>query len=189
VAAVERDEIQIHIDQQIGSGRALLNFHDLALIGVPQHDVVVFVFGVVIVERVFGPVRVENFGAQHLFDFPTVHVPMQTHGDHQMHVRHAAGGEAFEQHIDNGLAVIGRAHDRQRERNVVDGDGDFHAGLRCARNGSNSMGWSIARSTSRAHPQCPAAAGAETARACRQELSRKRSARHSAEKDCRRLFR
>ncbi len=55
------------------------------------------------------------------------HAPVQRQGGDDVHVVHAGVGGEVEHRLDDALADVGAAHRRQRQRDVVEGDGELHA--------------------------------------------------------------
>jgi hypothetical protein len=61
-------------------------------------------------------------------------------GDDDLDVVDAVVGEELEDDREHALAHVGRAHRRERERDVVDGDDDLHPGRSFAWSGSSPVG-------------------------------------------------
>ena len=126
VAAVHGDEVQVHVDDQVRLGRAAVDDHLLAVGGRAQGDQTLRVLGVVVVVAV----RVEGLEdgrPHHALHLGLGHVPVQRHRDDQVDVVHPRVGEERQDHLQHLLAHVGGAHGRERERDVVEGDGHLHA--------------------------------------------------------------
>ncbi len=125
VAAVHRDEVQVHVDEEIGSDGAAIELDHLAVIGRADELHPSRVLGVVVVEAV-GPVRVEDAVADDVAHLLGRHPPVDRRGDDDLDVLDAVVGEELEDDGEHALAHVGPAHRRERQRDVVDGDDDLH---------------------------------------------------------------
>ena len=72
VPAVHRDEVQVHVDDEIALDGLAVELDDLAVVGRADELHPVRVFGVVVVEAV-GPVRVEDLVADDVADLVRRH--------------------------------------------------------------------------------------------------------------------
>jgi hypothetical protein len=126
VPAVHGHQVDVHVDDQIALDGAAVDVDRLALGGLAQVNDAVGILGVVVVVAV-GVEGVEDLLAHHALHLALGHAPVQRVGDDEMDVVHAVGVELFEQNLDNGLPDVRRAHGRQRQADVVDGDGHAHA--------------------------------------------------------------
>ncbi len=128
VAAVHRDEVDVDVDQQVGLGGAAADLDVLAAVGLAQVREVVAVLGVEVVQA---PLRVERPEDPLADDVPQLgrrHPPVQRVGRDDLDVVDPGLGGHGQHLLDDALAHVGRAHRRQRQRDVVEGDGQAHAG-------------------------------------------------------------
>ena len=126
VAAVHRDDVDVHVDQQVGIGGALGELDGLAVAGLAEIDDLVRVLGVVVVE----PVRVElveDAGADGALELGRGHPAVQRERGDQMDVLDTRAVGALEHVLDHAAADVGQLHRRQREADVVERDRQLHA--------------------------------------------------------------
>ena len=146
VAAVHGDQVDVDVDQQIGLGRPLVDLHVLALVGLAQVDQAVGVLGVVLEQQ---PVRGEGVVdpvADGVAQLGFGHAPVQGQGADEHHVVDPGRGGHVEHGFDDPLAVVGALHRRQRQGDVVEGDGEPHARRTAApaAGAQSPSGWSRA---------------------------------------------
>jgi len=125
VAAVHRDEVDVHVDEEVALRGAAVERHHFPLSGVLQLHHPVRVLGVVVVVAVRME-GVEDFLPDHPLHLGVGHSPVERGGDDEMDVVHAGIGEQFQDNLQHRLAGVGGDHRRERERDVVQGDGDLH---------------------------------------------------------------
>ena len=127
VAAVHRDEVDVDVDEQVGLGGAAAQLDHLAVRRLPQPHDPVRVLGVVVVEAV-GEEVVEHARPDRALELGRRHPAVQRERRDQVDVVDAGAVGALEHLLDHPLADVGRAHRRQRQRDVVEGDRQPHAG-------------------------------------------------------------
>ena len=125
VPAAHRDEVQVHVDEEVGLGGAAIELDHFAVIGRAEELHPLRVLGVVVVEAV-RPVRVEDAVAHDVADLLGGHAPVDRRGDDDLDVLDPVVGEELEDDGEHALARVGPAHRRQRHRDVVDRDDDLH---------------------------------------------------------------
>jgi hypothetical protein len=126
-AAVHGDRVDVDVDDQIAVGGALVDLEHLALgRGADDREVVV-VLGVVLVEHAASVERVEDAIAQCVTQLVLVHPAVQTERGDDVHVVDACLGGHVEHRFHDALARVWPAHLRQRQADVVEGDGQLHA--------------------------------------------------------------
>ena len=96
--------------------------------GAAQLHHAVGVLGVVVVERALRGEGVEHPLAQGVAQLVVGHPAVQGQRRDQVHVVHPGRGRHVEDLLDDPLADVGAPHRRQRQRDVVEGDGQLHAG-------------------------------------------------------------
>ena len=126
MAAVHRDEVHVHVDQQVALGRPLVDLDVFAGVGQPDVQQVVGVLGVVVGELV-GPEGKEHPLADGPADLGGGHPAVQRVGDDQFDVVDAGFGRPGQDRLDDALADVGQPHRRQRQADVVERDGELHA--------------------------------------------------------------
>ena len=121
---------------------------------VPRKSEVVGVLGVVVVEQAVGGEGVVDAVADGVAQLGLGHAAVQGEGGDEVHVVDAGGGGQVEHGLDDPLADVGPLHRGQRQRDVVEGDGELHARAqqrgqraRCRRCGFSSA-WRMAPSGS-----------------------------------------
>ncbi len=128
VAAVHGDEVDVHVDQQVRGGGPLVDLDVLALIGLAEVDEVVGVLGVVLGEQAVRGEGVVDPVAQGVAQLRLGHAAVQGQRGHQHDVVHARLGRHVQHGLDHHLAHVGRLHLREGQRDVVEADGQLHAG-------------------------------------------------------------
>ena len=126
MTAVHRDEVQVHVDDEVALDGAAVDFNFLAELRGAEKDHVVFVLGVVVVKLV-GPEFVEDPIADDVPHFEALHAAVDARGDDDFDVVDGVVGQQGEHDGENALANIGAAHRWQRQRDVVDRDAHLHA--------------------------------------------------------------
>jgi hypothetical protein len=126
VSAVHGDEVDVAIDDEIGFGRTARDAHLLVRFRFAQLDDAAGFFRVV-VRIAVGEVRVEDLRPHHALHLARGHAAVEGVGDEQVDVVDAAVGEQVEDDFEDDLPDVRRAHRRQRDRDVVDGDEHLHA--------------------------------------------------------------
>ena len=126
-AAVHRDDVDVHVDEQVALGGPLVDLDLLALVGGAQEGEVVGVLGVVVVEQAVGGEGVVDPVADGVAQLVLGHAPVQGEGGDELHVVDAGRGGQVEHLLDDPLADVGPLHRGQRQRDVVEGDRELHA--------------------------------------------------------------
>ena len=126
VAAVHRDDVDVHVDQQVGLGGALGELDGLAVAGLAEVDDLGRVLGVVVVEPV-GIELVEDARADRALELGRRHPAVQRERGDQVDVVDAGAVGALEHVLDHAAADVGQLHRRQRQADVVEGDRQLHA--------------------------------------------------------------
>ena len=132
VAAVHGHQVDVDVDEQVGLGRPPVDLHLLALVGLAEIDQAVGILGVVLQEQAVRGEGVVDPVADGVAQLGLGHAPVQGQGADQHHVVDAGGGGQVEHRLDDPLAVVGPVHRRQRQGDVVEGDGEPHARRRAA---------------------------------------------------------
>ena len=135
VAAVHRHEVDVHVHQEVGRGGPLVDLDVLALVGLAQMDEVVRVLGVVLGQQPVRRERVVDPVPERVPQLLLGHAPVQGQGGHQHHVVHAGLRRHVEHGLDHHLPDVGCLHRGQRQRDVVEADGQLHAGAEQCRQG------------------------------------------------------
>ena len=128
VTAVHRHEVDVDVDEQIGLRGPLRDLDHLVLVrGADLHQGVL-VLAVEVVE-VLRPERTEDPLAHHPTDLVGGHPTVQGSGDDDLHVLDTVAGGQLDHLLEDPLPDVGQRHRRQRDRDVVHGDRELHAGL------------------------------------------------------------
>ena len=127
VAAVHGHQVDVHVDQQVGLGGPLVDLHVLALVGHAQVEEVVGVLGVVLGEQAVRGEGVVDTVADGVAQLGLGHPPVEGEGHDELDVVDPGLGRQVEHLLDHQLADVGALHGRQRQRDVVEGDGQLHA--------------------------------------------------------------
>ncbi len=127
MASVHGHQVDVDVDQQVGLGGPLVDLHVLALIGLAQVGHAVGILGVVLEQQAVRGEGVVDPVADGVAQLGFGHAPVQGQGADQHHVVHPGGGRQVQHRFDDPLAVVGSLHRRQRQRDVVEGDGEPHA--------------------------------------------------------------
>ena len=127
VASVHGNQVDVHVDDEVGVGGALADLHVLALVGLSDVGERVLVLGVEVVELlgVEAPVHALAYGAA---DLVRGHPAVQRGRHDDLDVLDALARRELDHLFQDPLPDIRGGHGRQRERDVVDGDGELHAG-------------------------------------------------------------
>jgi hypothetical protein len=125
--AVHRHQVDVHVDDQVGGRGAGGDLHLLAVAGLADHRHGVGVLGVVVVELAPWGERVVDAVAQAVPQLGLGHAPVQCERRDQVYVVDADLGRDVEHRLDHALADVGSAHLGQRQRDVVERDGELHA--------------------------------------------------------------
>ncbi|CAB4723496.1 unannotated protein [freshwater metagenome] len=128
VAAVHRDEVDVHVDEQVGLGGPLADLDVLALVGRAQVGEVVAVLGVEVVELALRVEGAEDPLPHDVLQLRGGHPPVQRVGRDDLDVVDAGRRGQGQHLLDDPLADVGSAHRRQRQRQVVEGDREPHPG-------------------------------------------------------------
>ena len=152
-AAVHGDEVDVDVDEQVRVGGALVDLDLLALGRRAEVLQLVGVLGVVLGQQAARLEGVIDAVADGVSQLGLAHAAVQGEGGDQLDVVDAGGRGQVEHGLDHPLADVGPAHLGQRQADVVEGDGQAHAGEgSSAGSGSWSMGfrraWRMAASTS-----------------------------------------
>ena len=126
VPAVHGHQVDVDVDQQVALGGPLVDLHVLALVGEAQVDEGVGVLGIVLGEQAVGGEGVVDAVAEGVAELGLGHPPVEGQGHDEGHVVHAGLGRHVEHLLDDHLADVGPLHGRQGQRDVVEGDGQFH---------------------------------------------------------------
>ena len=135
VAAVHGHQVDVDVHQQVRSGGPLVDLHFLALVGLADEQEVVGVLGIVLGQQAVGGEGVVDPVAQGVTQLLFGHAAMQRQRRHQLHVVDACLRRHVEHGLDHHLADIGRLHGGQRQRDVVEADGELHARAEESRQG------------------------------------------------------
>ena len=127
VAAVHGHQVDVDVDEQVRGGRPLVDLDVLALVGEAEVDQLVGVLGVVLLQQPVGGEGVVDAVTQGVAQLGVGHAAVQRQRRDEHHVVHAGLGGQLEDLLDHQLAHVGAAHGRQRQRDVVEGDGELHA--------------------------------------------------------------
>ena len=128
VSAVHRHQVDVHVHDQIALGRAFIDLDLFALLGLADEREVRAILRVVVVERL----RVER--AVHPLPHRALqlrrrHTPVQRKRGDDLDVVHACARGGLEHVLHDAPADVRRLHLRQRQRDVVERDRQFHPGL------------------------------------------------------------
>ena len=128
VSAVHRHQVDVHVHDQIALGRAFIDLDLFALLGLADEREVRAILRVVVVERL----RVER--AVHPLPHRALqlrrrHTPVQRKRGDDLDVVHAGARGGLEHVLHDAPADVRRLHLRQRQRDVVERDRQFHPGL------------------------------------------------------------
>jgi hypothetical protein len=127
VAAVHRDEVHVHVDEEVALGDAAADADLLAPLRLTDYDVPVRVLGVVVVEPV-GVVAGHDLLAQAVPKLCPRHPPVEAQGRYEMYVFDALRGGLLQYLFDDLLSNVWPPHRWQGYGEVVEGDGELHAG-------------------------------------------------------------
>ena len=125
VAAVHRDQGQVHVDDEVRFRRASVQRDLLVLRRLADIDVVLGVFAVVLVEAV-GMKRRKDALADDVAQLVFSHSPVQAQRRDDVQVVDAGLGCHVNDLFHHELAHVGRGHRRQRQGQVVEGDRQLH---------------------------------------------------------------
>src|SRR5215217_2462266 len=126
VAPIHRDEVHVHIDEQVALGDAPADADLLAQVRLAYDDVPVRVLGVVVIE----PVRVvagHDPAPQTMLELGFCHPAVQAEGRDEVNILDTLGGSLLQYLFDNLLTNVWLSHRWQRYREVVEGDSQLHA--------------------------------------------------------------
>src|SRR5918995_5587340 len=126
VAPVHRDEVHVHVDEQVAICDAAADADLLAKVRLAYDDVSIRVLGVVVIE----PVRVvagHDRAPQAMPELGFRHPAVEAEGRDEVNVLDTSGGGLLQYLFDDLLANIWLAHRWQWYREVVEGDGQLHA--------------------------------------------------------------
>ena len=126
VAAVHRHERQVHVDHEVRLGRSAVERDLLPRRSLADVDVVVRVLTVVLVETV-GMKGAEDPLAHDVPQLVVGHAPVQPQGRDDVQVLDACLGGHVDDLLHHELPYVRRGHGRQREGEIVEGDGQLHA--------------------------------------------------------------
>ena len=126
-AAVHGHQVDVHVHQQVALRGPAVHGDQLVVVGAAQLHHAVGVLGVVVVERALRGEGVEHPLAQGVAQLVVGHPAVQGQSRDQVHVVHPRGGRHVEDLLDDPLADVGAPHGRQRQRDVVEGDGQLHS--------------------------------------------------------------
>ena len=129
MAAVHRHKVYVDVDEEVRFGHAPVDLDVLALISLPYIDQASWVFGVVLQEPAVGRESIEDAVAQRVAQLGVGHAAVQPERGDEHHVVDASIGCQVEHRLDDPLAVVGPAHGRQWQGEVVKGDRQAHAGV------------------------------------------------------------
>jgi hypothetical protein len=128
VAAVHRHQVDVDVDQQVRLGGPAVDLDVLAVLGDPDVQQVVVVLGVVVGELALREERPEHPLTDDVAQLLRGHPAVQRVRRDQLDVVDAGVGGHLQHLLDDALTHVGLAHRRQRERDVVEGDGQPHPG-------------------------------------------------------------
>ena len=97
------------------------------MIGLAEVDQAGGILGVVLEQQALWGERVVDPVADGVSKFGLGHAAMQGQGTYQHHVVDTGAGGQVENRLDDPLAVVRAVHGRQRQGDVVEGDGQPHA--------------------------------------------------------------
>ena len=127
VTAVHGDQVDVDVDEQVRGGRPLVDLHLLALVGLADEEQVVGVFGVVLGQQAVGGEGVVDPVTEGVAQLVLGHAAVQSQCGNELDVVDAGLRRHVEHGLDHHLADVGRLHGRQRQRDVVEADGELHA--------------------------------------------------------------
>ena len=113
------------VDEKIGGHRPAVQFDDLVAIGLSKELISVAVLGVVAIESV----RIAEIKDPRPKQAPQLlgrHPAMEAGRGNQVDVRDSFLGELLEQQFDDDLPGVGLGYRRDRHREVIEGDREFH---------------------------------------------------------------
>ncbi len=123
---VHRHERQVYVNDEVGLGRALVQRDLLALGRLADVDIGFGILAVVLVEAV-GPEGAEDAVADDVADLVGRHPAMQAQGGDEVDVLHARLRGHVDDLFHDQLANVGRGHRGERQREIVERDGQLHA--------------------------------------------------------------
>ena len=135
VAAVHGHEVDVDVDDEVALGSPLAELHVLAVGGLAEHHHAVGVLGVVVVEAARRGEGVVDAVADGMAQLVLGHPPVDGQRSDEVHVVDAGLCGQVEDSLDDPLTDVGPAHRRQGQRDVVEGDGELHAGMQQCREG------------------------------------------------------
>ena len=127
VAAVHGDQVDVDVDQQVRRGGPLVDLHLLALVRLPDEEEVVGILGIVLGQQAVRGEGVVDPVAQRVAQLLLGHATVQRQRGDELDVVHSRLRRHVEHRLDHHLADVGRLHGRQRQRDVVEADGQLHA--------------------------------------------------------------
>ena len=128
VAAVHGNQVDVDVDQQIRLGRPFVDLNVLAPVRLPQPRQSIGVFGVVLDQQPMRGEGVIDAVANGVAQLRFGHAAMQGQGADEHHVIDPGCGCRVEHGFDDPLPVVRAVHGRKGQGDVVEGDGEPHAG-------------------------------------------------------------
>ncbi len=127
-STVHRDEVDVHVDDEVGLRRPFADLDLLAVIGGADERHTVGILGVELVQlsvRLEGVVDAITDGVAQL---GLGHPAVQGEGGDEVDIVDTGLGGKVEHRFDDPLADVGTAHLRERQADVVEGDRQLHPG-------------------------------------------------------------
>ena len=125
-AAIHGNEVDVHVDQEVGLRGAPVDAHALAVVRDAQLHHPVRGLTVMVVEAV-GVILAEDLPSHGAPDFERRHPPVVGGRNDDVNILDAFFGQPLEEDRQDGLADVRPGHLRQGQRDIVNGDGDFHS--------------------------------------------------------------
>ncbi len=126
VAAVHRNEVDVHVDQQVGLRCPLADLDLFALVGRAEERHRIGILGVVVVEPALGGERVVDPVTDRAPQLGLGHPSVQCECGDELDVVDTGVGRHVEHGFDDALADVGPLHLGQRQRDVVERDRQLH---------------------------------------------------------------
>jgi hypothetical protein len=127
VAAVHRDVVDVDVDEEVALCDAATHADLLAALRLPNRGVVLLVFCVVVVQMV-GVEAADYLLSEAVCDLRLRHPAVQPQSRDEVDVLYTLRVRLLDHLLYDELAVVRGPHRGKRDREVVEGDGELHAG-------------------------------------------------------------